>query len=311
MNQPEISVVIVSDYAGGGEKSWKDLRSTLTALAQQGGTVSAEWLLCENKASARSMPEDIRRMLPNLKLVLSDERGSYELKNAGFRAATSNIVAMLDADCMPAPDWLGNAVAAMKAMPEVAVISGRTVYPAAGLTERILSLLSRSYVDRGESGPTRFISNNNSIWRRDVYLENILPTGLGPFAGRMQSERIMRAGYQLWFDPFIRVVHDFEGWPMESDIRRNTGYGTVIARLHDPFMPQAWLTHLGVASIPVFVGGKILDSWRDCVRCASAFGVKWFQIPLALLCSVAVHVMEIPGMWQAFRRKAILGTQYR
>lgn len=311
MNQPEISVVIVSDYAGGGEKSWKDLRSALTALAQQDGKVNAEWLLCENKVSARSMPDDIRRMLPNLKLVLSDEGGSYELKNAGFRAATSNIVAMLDADCVPARDWLKNAVAAMKAMPKVVVISGRTVYPAAGLTERILSLLSRSYVDRGVSGPTRFISNNNSIWRRDVYLKNLLPSGLGPFAGRMQSESIMRTGHQLWFDPSIRVIHDFEGWPMESDIRRNTGYGTIIARLQDPFMPQAWLTHLGVASIPVFVGGKIFDSWQDCVRCASAFEVKWFQIPLVLLCSVVVHLMEIPGMWQAFRRKAILGTQYR
>ena len=311
MNQPEISVVIVSDYAGGGEKSWKDLRSTLTALAQQDGEVSAEWLLCENKASARSMPDDIRGMLPNLKLVLSDEGGSYELKNAGFQAATSNCVAMLDADCVPAQDWLKSAVAAMKALPKVAVISGRTVYPAAGLTEQILSLLSRSYVDRGVSGPTRFISNNNSIWRRDVYLKNLLPSGLGPFAGRMQSERIMRTGYQLWFDPTVRVIHDFEGWPMESDIRRNTGYGTIISRLQDPFMPQAWLTHLGVGSIPVFVGGKIFDSWRDCVRCASAFRVKWFQIPLALLCSVVVHLMEIPGMWQAFRRKAILATQYR
>ena len=311
MSRPDISVIVVSDYAAGAAQSWNDLRGTLTALAQQDRTVSAEWLLCENKASAQSMPDDIRRMLPNLQLVLSDEGGSYELKNAGFRATTSNIVAMLDADCVPARDWLKNAVAAMKAMPKVAVISGRTVYPAAGLTGRILSLLSRSYVDRGVSGPTGFISNNNSIWRRDVYLKNPLPSGLGPFASRIQSEGIIRAGYQLWFDPSIRVVHDFEGWPMESDIRRNTGYGTVTARLHDPFMPQAWLTHLGVASIPVFVGGKILDSWRDCVRCASAFGVKWFQIPLALLCSVVVHVMEIPGMWQAFRRKAILGTQYR
>ncbi|MEO5957185.1 MAG: glycosyltransferase family A protein, partial [Nitrospiraceae bacterium] len=128
MNQPEISVVIVSDYAGGGEKSWNDLRSTLTALAQQEGKVNAEWLLCENTASARSMPDDIRGMLPNLKLVLSDEGGSYELKNAGFRAATADIVAMLDADCVPARDWLKNAVAAMKAMPKVDVISGRTVY---------------------------------------------------------------------------------------------------------------------------------------------------------------------------------------
>src|ERR1700693_4911941 len=109
MYQPEISVVIVSDYAGGGEKSWNDLRGALTALAQQDARVNAEWLLCENKACAESMPDDFSRIVPNLKRVLSDAMGSYELKNAGVQAATSNIVAILDADCSPASDWLRNA----------------------------------------------------------------------------------------------------------------------------------------------------------------------------------------------------------
>lgn len=311
MNKPDISVVIVSDYDGGGAKSWKDLRCVLTALAQQDGNVHAEWILCENQVSAKSMPEDIRRMLPDLKLVVADVHGSYELKNAGFRAASSTVAAMLDADCVPARDWLKNAVAAMNAHPTAAVVSGRTRYPAAGLLQRLLSLLSRAYVDRGEAGSTRFISNNNSIWRRDVYLKHPLPSGLGPFAGRMQSESIIRAEHQLWFDPTVQVIHDFEGWPMESDIRRNTGYGTVIARLHDPSMPYAWLTKLGVASIPVFVAGKIFDSWRDCIRCASVFEVKWFQVPLALLGSLVVHLMEVPGMWRAFRGNTVVGTQYR
>ena len=311
MNQPEISVVIVSDYAGGGEKSWDDLRGTLTALARQDATVHAEWLLCENNACAGAMPSDLSIILRDLKVVLCESGESYELKNAGCRAATADIVAMLDADCVPASDWLEKALAAMKTYPKAAVISGRTVYPASGLAQRILSLLSRSYVDRGEAGLTRFISSNNSIWRRGVYLENPLPTGIGPFAGRIQSERVMRAGHQLWFDPSFRVIHDFEGARMEADIRRNAGYGTIIARLRDASMPGAWLTKLGVASIPVFVAGKIFDSWRDCIRCASAFGVRWFEIPFAFLGSVAVHLMEIPGMWRAFRQNGIMKTQWR
>ena len=311
MKKPDISVVIVSDYAGGELKSWKDLRTALSALAQQDPTVHAEWLLCENKACGGEIPDDLKAILPDLKVLLCEVEGSYELKNAGFRAAASGIVAMLDADCIPDANWLKNAVDAMKTHPKAAVISGRTAYPVAGIMQRLLSLLSRSYVDRGVSGPTQFISNNNSIWRREVYLENPLPTGIGPFAGRIQSERIMRAGHTLWFDPSIRATHDFEGWLMELDIRRNTGYGTVIARLQDPFMPAAWLTKLGVGSIPVFVGGKIFDSWRDCLRCASAFGVKWFQVPLALLGSVAVHLLEIPGMWHAFRQNGTMDTRYR
>ena len=91
-----------------------------------------------------------------------------------------------------------------------------------------------------------------------MFLAHPFPAGLGPFAGRMQSESIRRAGGQLLFEPRMRVVHDFEGWPMEVDIRRNCGYGTVIARLHDRALPFACLTHLGVFSIPIFVVGKQL-----------------------------------------------------
>jgi hypothetical protein len=64
------------------------------------------------------------------------------------------------------------------------------------------------------------------------------------------------------------------------------------------------------ASIPVFVSRETFDRWRDCVRCVSAFEVKWFQLTLVLLCSVVVHIMEVPGIWQAFRRRPFVGTQH-
>ena len=85
----------------------------------------------------------------------------------------------------------------------------------------------------------------------------------------------------------------------------------VIAWLHDPLMRQAWLTQMSATSIPVFVSREIFDSWRDYVWCVSAFGVKWYQIPLVLLCSVVVHMMEVSGCGRRFEGKAIMGTQYR
>ncbi len=77
-----------------------------------------------------------------------------------------------------------NAMNAMNANPEASVISGKTVYARRGLGERMLSLLSRSYVDAGQAGVTRFISNNNAAWRREVFLAHPFPAGLGPFCGK-------------------------------------------------------------------------------------------------------------------------------
>ena len=308
---PDISVILVSDYAAGGEKSWEALRRTLTALAHQDFTGTAEFLLLEQERIAARTPEDLWHILPSLRLVRSPHQESYALKNYGVREARAATIAILDADCRPSPDWLSRIAAAWKANPDAAVISGRTNYAAKGTMDRLSALLSRSYVDRGTVGATPFVSNNNSSWRRSVFLAHPLPTDLGPFAGRIQSEAVRRAGGRLLFDPSIRVIHEFEGWPMEADIRRNCGYGTVITRLHDPEMPFTWLIRFGRISIPLIAAGKAFDLWRDSIRCRRHFGVRYHELPLAFVFAFILVVMEVPGMWSAFGNRGITATEYR
>lgn len=308
---PDVSVVIVSDYAGGESKSWNDLRTTLAALARQDFDGTAEFLLCEQADIARHVPPDLATILPSLKMVSSPASSSYELKNEGVRAASAEIVAVLDADCVPELDWLRHLMTTMRDYPNIAAVSGRTLYPGNNLVERILALLSRSYLDPGRTGNTRFISNNNAGFRRSVYLQHLLPIDAGPFASRIQSEAILRDGGQLLFAPAMRVIHDFEGWPMESDIRRNIGYGTVTVRLRDRYQPYAWLTRLGYGSIPLIAVGKTLESFWDCIRCARYYRVRWYELPAAFCLAIVVHLMEIPGMISAFRGREIAATAYR
>jgi len=310
---PVVSVVIVSDYAGGGTKAWNDLRTTLTAFARQDFDEPTELLLSEGAEFAQQIPSDLKTILPHLKVVLSPTTSSYELKNEGVRAASADIVALIDADCTPDPRWLRHLVNALRGQSNVAAVSGRTTYIGRSLSERVLSLLSRSYLDPGrtEVTHTQFISNNNAGFRRAVFLTHPLPTDAGPFAARMQSEAILRSGGQLLFEPRMRAVHDFAGWAMEGDIRRNGGYGTIITRLRDRSLPYAWLTRLGYASIPLFVAGKILNSWSDCIRCGRHYGVRWYELPAAFCLAVVVHLMEIPGMVSAFHGREITATAYR
>src|SRR4030095_14442408 len=117
-----------------------------------------------------------------------------------MRAASSDWVAVLDADCTPLPDWVQKIHQAIRARPDAAVISGRTVYPGRNRSERVLGLLSRAYLDPGRAGPIRYACNNHSVWKRDVYLRHPLPESLGPFSSRIQSESLLRQGHLLWFD---------------------------------------------------------------------------------------------------------------
>jgi len=311
MDQHAFSLVIVSDYAPGRSKGWQDLRKMMSALAAQDQGEAVEFIYVEHPDVARGFPEDLKAVLPRFRMVLESSPTSYGLRNAGVRAAATPWVAMLDADCLPGPGWLQRVARSIRANQSAAVISGRTRYPGLGLMERILALLARSYPDRGKAGRTEFIAAHQCVFQREAYLQCPLPTGAGVYSARVQSEMMLRRGKVLWFDPLLECIHDYEGWSMERDIRRNTGHCTVLVRQHDPSLPYSWLVRLGPAAIPAIVVGKTWLSWMDCLRCAPHYGVSWWQLPLALAVSVWVHLLEIEGMWKAFRGLPITDTAYR
>jgi glycosyltransferase involved in cell wall biosynthesis len=311
-NMPSnLSVIVVSDYAAGEEKSWEDLRRALRAWVNQEGMPAEEFILVESSRFKGQIPNDVLGLIPNMTILYIDAESSYELKNLAAEAATGDWLAIVDADCIPQRSWLQVLRGAIAEHPDVAAVSAKTMYPGRSRMERVLGLLSRSYLDPGRSGLTRFISGNAACFRRDVYRRHPLPTGIGAFASRIQSEAFLRDGATLLFDPELVVVHDFEGWPMEKDIRRNHGYCTVITRLRDDRLPYARLVRAGVMAIPLIVAGKTLDSVRDCLRCYRQYNVKTYELPLALALTVVTHLLEIPGMLAAYRSHTMGATSYR
>lgn len=308
---PSISVVIVSDYASGEPAGWKDIRKVLTALAEQDFREPVEYIVCESERFRAGLPTDLTKIQPSLRVHIVPDLQSYALKNEGVRTAAAEFVAILDADCIPDASWLRRLVLALRGDAKAAAVSGRTVYAGASLSVRVCALLGRSYLDLGHRDETRFIAINNCAFRRVAYLAHPLPTGLGTFSSHMQCEALRRAGWKLLFDPEVRVVHDFEGWSMEADFRRNCGHGTIRTRLEDPTLPYAWLARLGRPAILPILLGKLLDSWRDCIRCSHQYGVRWFELPFAMLTSVGVHLLEIPGMLQAYRDGGLRSSRFR
>ena len=307
--RPAVSIVLVSDYASGTEASWEDARATLQGLRAQDFREPVEYLLVEREGMA--VPQSVLEALPGLRLVRTSETASFAMKNEGVRVASSELVVLLDLDCVPEAGWLSAFVTATRRQPNAAVVSGRTVHPGHGLTERILGLLARGHLDPGRAGWTRQLANQNAGYQRAAYLAHPLPADTLPFTSTMQSESIRRDGGGLWFEPAMRTSHEYAGWAANRDICVNSGYGTVLCRLRDPSMPYAWLTRLGVAATPVFVAGKIIDAWMTCLRCARAYDVPWIALPYALTLAVVMRLMEAPGMHRALRGDSLAATNYR
>ena len=299
-SKPAVSVLVVSDYGGRTAEDWDYLRNTLGALGRQDFDERVEVLLVDSTPDGQRMPADLLRIIPSLRVVANSAATAGELLNTAVDSASAELVALLDGDCAPAAGWLRAAVGAVRTHPDVVAVSGRTTYPGRRFTCRVLAALSRSFLDPGGPGPTRFISNNNAIFRRDVLLRHPLPAFPRPLAARLQTETIRLAGGALYFEPRMRVVHRFEGWSMERRIRRHVGYRAIRVRQLDPRVPHAWMLRLGIFSIPLICAARTLDSWWDCLRAGQFYGLRWFELPAAFATAVFVHLLEVGGMMAAF-----------
>jgi hypothetical protein len=306
------SVVTVCDYKAGNAESWDELRLTLEGLARQEFAQQVEFLLVEATAASATIPPEIFRILPRLKVVRAEGKTSYDFKNAGVRAARSDFVVLLDADCAPHPGWLRAVVEHRRRHPAAAVISGRTLYKGEGLLPRVLALLDRSYVDCGRPGSTKAISNNNAGFAREILLEFPLQNEVGPFGSRPHADQIMAAGGELRFEPGMIAYHGFGGWPMEEHDRQNVGFSMTRYRQLNPTARHAWMFRLGYGGIPLILGMSIIGSWQRCIKLASGYGVRWFEVPIACALAVRAHAMEIPGILLAMRGEGIgAGNAYR
>jgi Glycosyl transferase family 2 len=298
--RPVASIVIVVDHKAGGSEAREDLRRTLAGLARQDYREPVEFLLVETRDSAAA-PDDLRQVLPGLRIVEADGTTSYDLKNAGAAAAASDFVVVIDADCLPHAGWWRSLIEHRKRAPQAAVISGKTLYRAQGLLPRIFALLDRSYVDPGGPGRTSAISNNNAGFRRDILLRFPLQNDLGPFGSKAHADAIMAAGGELRFEPGMVVEHNYGGWSMQQDARRHIGFATARYRQLNRHIRHAWMFRIGALGLPIIVAMSIAGTWKRCLKCASDYGIKWFELPLALAVAIPTIVMEVPGILLALR----------
>ncbi|MCP9818867.1 glycosyltransferase family 2 protein [Synechococcus sp. Cruz-9H2] len=309
---PVLTVLVVSDYRGGEGKGWEDMRCCLAGLADQDFDGCVEVLLVENESCLAAMPADLPGLLPGLRLVRGKADGSYELKNTAISQARSELLMVLDADNVPDRSWISAGVAAMGRHPEAVAISGRTTYAGRTRVECVLGLLSRSYTDIGREGRIELLATNNMIARRDALLATPLPEGMGPFAYRLLTETWRREGLPLFFCPEMRVVHDFEGWPMERDVRRGVGWTEIRIRQLDTRIRGALVVRrLGTLAIPPLVLYRVVDRLVRALPLLRPFGLRRGDLPLVIILTLVVHALEIPGMVRALRGLDVGPSAYR
>jgi Glycosyl transferase family group 2 len=166
-----------------------------------------EWVIVSPRPAS---PEE-ERLMAGVDVRWLEREGLlyYQQKNAAIAVSRGKWVAMADSDSMPSPDWLENALAAIeKADPDVALISGSTVY-APGPFSRELTL-AHFPAQGAEPGDLACACANNTIFRGDAVREVPFPGDHIRHGADMELARnVGAAGGRTRFDPSMRMLHNF------------------------------------------------------------------------------------------------------
>lgn len=288
-----VSVIVVSDFEGGGQRSWRSEREILEALARQDIRQPFEVLLVESERYRNATPSHLGDIYPGLRIIYAPETQSARLKDFGVSQVSAEFVAVLEADCLPNPSWLRVLVDALRQRPDVSAVSGRTNYGNETMYRRVLSLVDRSFDDLGQAGVTAGISNNGALYRRSLLLRFPYPPAITPFtSARLRMNAMRQAGHLFFFEPAAVMRHAIGGWGFIRDFRRHTGYS-------DMFCHQT----RGLRSIPRLSWRRRRREARDCLRLGSSY-LRWYDWPLTAALLATAPVLELPGMLDALRERA-------
>lgn len=182
----------------------KRLRKCLAALVPQLRHTQPVEVLVVDNASTQDLSK-IKKDYPDVRFLVEKKKGAAEARNTGVRASTAPRLFFVDADCIPAPNWLETALS----LPSGDGIIGGTVTvfdetpaPRSGAEafETVFAFPQKAYVARG------FSVTANLLTTRATF------DAVGEFNPRVSEDtdwcyRAGDQGYEISFAPELVVSH--------------------------------------------------------------------------------------------------------
>lgn len=152
---------------------------------------------------------DAARHYDFVKVLSEPIASSYRARNKGLAEARGTYVLLTDADCVPDPDWMAQAIVAIGQGPEDGLFAGEVALfreeggsPLAAAYEELFAFNQRSNVARGFCITANWLCRRDDMRAIGGFNPNLLSGGDGDCARRMTA-----AGHQLVHVPGMVVRH--------------------------------------------------------------------------------------------------------
>ncbi len=210
----------------------------LESITTQDATFPYEVIVADS--SDDRTPEIIAERFPGVRLIRLGQRTfPGTARNAAIRQARGPLIAMIDADCIAAPDLLSQLVR-LHASGEYAAVGGAicngTPDSWSGLVGYVLEF--REFIPTSPRREVITIPTANICYRREVFEKYGYFDDVRASEDLLFNWRISLAGERILFDPSVSVTHlNRTGWKKVVSYQGVLGKNSALARhrMNPPF----------------------------------------------------------------------------
>jgi len=270
------------------------LDDVLEGLAAQTYPVEKIEIIVVIDRGNRPLQEHVRHTHPAVKVVETERSTYYSMKTAGARAATGDIIAFLDSDCVPVPGWAERIAARIAAGADV--VAGKTRYPEGARLARTFDFFNFGYIQGNEDGLANGFLPNNVAFRRAVFLDHPFDSRIRRGgAGHLLGNTLRALGYVLAYEPGQRVTHNCYEVGDEILMRVKSGYDSVNLAGIDSEQVIEETQYLRRSSFPlllIFVRRVTFD-FRAALTNRQDLGISLVQVPYFLAMAPIMRGLEM------------------
>jgi len=304
MTTPLVSVVIetiTARYDGGDTTGSlaEDLRGTLAALERQTWPrEQIEVIVVLDHAVDAATAAELRDRYHEVRFVDATESNYFVAKNAGAAAARGSVIALLDGDCEPAPDWIE--VLLSRFDDGVDVVVGCTRYTGQSFAARTFSISDFAHVLDKSGGDASGFNINNVAFRASILAAH-------PFDARIRRNggcfllyhQLRAAGARIVYEPRARVSHglDIRGLGFVKKHFDRGFDGVAVYRLDDRAVLRGtrWFRRSGGLAIGPIMARRIALDWLRLAKHRRQIGISILALPWYGAVALATRLIELAG----------------
>jgi glycosyltransferase involved in cell wall biosynthesis len=219
------------------------------------------------------------------------------MKNYGAALAGGNIIAFIDADCVPTTDWLERIAKSIDAGAEVVV--GKTRYRNDKPLASTFSVFDFGHVQGDGQGRANYFNANNLAFRAEVIRHN------------KYDEQVRRNGacYHLWqrlaqqkrrmvYDAGLFAAHgyDIEGWGfVPKHLERGFDMIRFFQLDENKVFSGSRYMRLGIFAPMAMAISRVWFDFKRIVFNRGDLGIRWYAIPYFYVMSLIIRPIEMLG----------------